>query len=150
MMAKIRFWRLCRQRTYNADTLIGALNEILRSKMAHIYPIGSLVLASKGSKAHKKRTISHARGKAAEGKRAKVRKTSKLAGEKYTPEFLSNILSNMSDLVVVFDEDYTIRFLNEAAKKVYGDTIGKKCHKVIRNLDIPCHHMGISLSLIHI
>jgi len=57
--------------------------------------------------------------------------------------FLSNILSNMSDYVLVTDEDYTIRFLNDTARKIHGDIVGKKCYKAIRERDSPCYHAGI-------
>jgi PAS domain S-box-containing protein len=58
-------------------------------------------------------------------------------------ELLGNVLSSMTDYVYVFDEDYTIRFINETARKKYGYTLGDKCFKAIRNRDSPCHHSGI-------
>lgn len=60
-----------------------------------------------------------------------------------TSTFLSNVLSQMSDYVWITDEDYTLRFLNEAAKRHHGDAVGEKCYKVTRNLDSPCYHRGI-------
>ncbi len=60
-----------------------------------------------------------------------------------TSPFLDNILSNMSDSVVVIDEDYICRFINESAKNVYGNMLGKKCHKILRDLDSPCYHTGV-------
>ncbi|MCX6660653.1 MAG: PAS domain S-box protein, partial [Candidatus Bathyarchaeota archaeon] len=58
-------------------------------------------------------------------------------------ELLGNVLSSMTDYVYVFDEDYTIRFANETARKKYGFKLGDKCFKAIRNRDSPCHHSGI-------
>ncbi|MBS7623504.1 PAS domain S-box protein, partial [Candidatus Bathyarchaeota archaeon] len=60
-----------------------------------------------------------------------------------TSTFLDNILSNMSDYVWVADEDYTIRYLNKAAERFYGDVVGKKCFKVTRSFERPCYHHGI-------
>ncbi len=60
-----------------------------------------------------------------------------------TSIFLDNILSNMSDWLFVIDEDYTFRFINETAKNIYGDIVGEKCYKIVRNLKRPCHHIGI-------
>jgi len=62
---------------------------------------------------------------------------------KQASAFLNSILSNMSDYVWIIDEDYTIRFLNEIAKRLHGDAVGEKCYKVARNFDSPCHHRGI-------
>ena len=60
-----------------------------------------------------------------------------------TSTFLDNILSNMSDWLFVIDEDYTFRFINETARNIYGDIIGEKCYKAVRNLKRPCHYIGI-------
>ncbi|MEM3047758.1 MAG: PAS domain S-box protein [Candidatus Bathyarchaeia archaeon] len=60
-----------------------------------------------------------------------------------TSTFLNNVLSQMSDLVEIIDEEYTIRFLNEAAKKIFGDVVGEKCYRVMRNFDRPCHYEGL-------
>jgi PAS domain S-box-containing protein len=57
--------------------------------------------------------------------------------------FLNNIPSNMSDSVMVIDEDYICRFINESAKNFYGNMLGKKCHKMLRDLDSPCYHTGV-------
>jgi len=61
----------------------------------------------------------------------------------YLSFFFSNILENMSDYVMVMDEDYNLRFLNESAKKLYGEAVGQKCYKVVRDRDTPCYHTGI-------
>ena len=97
--------------------------------------------STRTSKAHKRNKVSRKK-KAPRGKQAKTR-THRFGGGRLLERLPSDILADMSDLVVVFDEDYIIKFLNEAAKKVYGDTVGRKCHQVIRNLDMPCHHAGI-------
>lgn len=69
---------------------------------------------------------------------------------KNTSEFLNNILSNMLDYVFIIDEDYTIKYLNEYAKKVYGNLIGQKCYKATRNLDQPCHDSGIKCEILEV
>ena len=61
----------------------------------------------------------------------------------HVSSFFSNILENMSDYVMVTDENYTLKFLNEAAKKRYGNIIGQKCYKAIRNYSSPCYHSGL-------
>jgi PAS domain-containing protein len=60
-----------------------------------------------------------------------------------TSSFLSNILSSMSDIVLIADENYTIRFMNDAARRLHGDVVGQKCFKVTRNLEGPCYHNGV-------
>jgi len=72
------------------------------------------------------------------------------SNHKSTSEFLNNILTNMLDYVFVIDEDYTISYLNESAKKVYGNLIGKKCYKATRNLDQPCHTSGIGCEVLEV
>ncbi|MEM3004766.1 MAG: PAS domain-containing protein, partial [Candidatus Bathyarchaeia archaeon] len=59
------------------------------------------------------------------------------------PNFLNSVLSSISDLLWIMDEDYTIRFVNEAVRRLHGDVVGKKCFKVTRNFERPCHHHGI-------
>ena len=54
---------------------------------------------------------------------------------RHTSALLDNVISNMSEYVHVMDEDYDILFQNKTAKKYYGDKIGEKCYKAIRNLD---------------
>jgi PAS domain S-box-containing protein len=60
-----------------------------------------------------------------------------------TLTFIDSILSGMSDIVLIADEDYTIRFMNDAARRLHGDVVGQKCFKVIRNLEGPCYHNGV-------
>jgi len=62
---------------------------------------------------------------------------------KRTLTFLGNILHNMSDIVSVIDENYKFSFLNEAAKKLYGNVVGEKCFKILRDLKKPCHQSNI-------
>jgi PAS domain S-box-containing protein len=69
---------------------------------------------------------------------------------KNTSEFLNNILSNMLDYVFIIDEDYAINYLNDSAKKVYGNLIGQKCYKATRNLDQPCHNSGIKCEVLEV
>ncbi|MGQ9543542.1 MAG: PAS domain S-box protein [Candidatus Bathyarchaeia archaeon] len=66
---------------------------------------------------------------------------------KQTSAFLNNVLSHMSDLVQIIDEGYTIRFMNEVSNKIYGNVVGEKCYKIMRNFDRPCHHEGIRCEL---
>gem|GEM_PF-1461286 len=62
---------------------------------------------------------------------------------KQTSTFLNNVLSQMSDMVMIVDEEYTIKFMNEASRKVFGDFVGEKCYKIMRNFDRPCHYEGL-------
>jgi len=61
---------------------------------------------------------------------------------KKTSEFLNDILSNMSDIVWMVDEDYNIRFCNDKAREIHGDIKGRKCYQILRNRDSPCYHAG--------
>jgi PAS domain S-box-containing protein len=72
------------------------------------------------------------------------------SNHKDTSDFLSNILSNMLDYVFIIDEDHTIIYLNESAKKVYGNLIGQKCYKATRNLDQPCYNSGIDCEVLEV
>lgn len=72
------------------------------------------------------------------------------SNHKSTSDFLNNILSNMLDYVFIIDEGYTIKYLNESAKKVYGNLIGQKCYKATRNLDQPCHTSGIDCEVLEV
>jgi PAS domain S-box-containing protein len=72
------------------------------------------------------------------------------SNHKSTSDFLNNILSNMLDYVFVIDENYTISYINESAKKVYGNLIGQKCYKATRNLDQPCHTSGIDCEVLEV
>lgn len=77
--------------------------------------------------------------------RKKIEEELKESEEIYrnTSIFLDNIVSNMSDWLFVIDEDYIIRFINETARNIYGNIVGEKCYKVVRNLKKPCHYIGI-------
>ncbi|MBS7623722.1 PAS domain S-box protein [Candidatus Bathyarchaeota archaeon] len=59
------------------------------------------------------------------------------------PDFLASVLSGISDLLWITDEDYTVRFVNEAVRRLHGDVVGKKCFKVTRSFERPCYHHGI-------
>jgi PAS domain S-box-containing protein len=72
------------------------------------------------------------------------------SNHKSTSDLLNNILSNMLDYVFVIDEDYTISYLNDSAKKVYGNLIGQKCYKATRNLDKPCYNSGIECEVLEV
>ncbi len=51
---------------------------------------------------------------------------------------LNAILSHIIEGVVVEDKDYTIRFMNDSFKRLYGDQIGRKCYEVFHNSTFPC------------
>ncbi len=51
---------------------------------------------------------------------------------------LDAILSHIIEGVVVEDKDYTIRFMNDSFKKLYGDQTGRKCYEVFHNSTSPC------------
>jgi anti-anti-sigma regulatory factor len=55
-------------------------------------------------------------------------------------ENLLEILNNLEDIIYVADPDtYNLEYVNGAFKKIWGsDVIGKKCYKVLQNLDSPC------------
>jgi PAS domain S-box-containing protein len=77
--------------------------------------------------------------------RKKIEEELRISEEIYrnTSTFLDNILSNMSDCLFVIDEDYTLRFINETARNIYGNIAGEKCYKAVRNLKRPCHYKGV-------
>ncbi|MEM3677973.1 MAG: PAS domain S-box protein, partial [Candidatus Bathyarchaeia archaeon] len=62
------------------------------------------------------------------------------AGEEL--ELAHTLLDNISEWIVVSDEDYRIIYMNRAAKEVYGDGVGEKCFKVYQGYDEPCHLKG--------
>ncbi len=44
---------------------------------------------------------------------------------------------------VVIDSSYNLIALNSAAKKMFGEVIGKKCYKVLYGFEEPCYQKGI-------
>ncbi|MCS6998280.1 MAG: GGDEF domain-containing protein [Aquificaceae bacterium] len=44
---------------------------------------------------------------------------------------------------VTIDEDYNLLTLNDSARRMFGDVVGKKCYKVLYAFNEPCYHMGI-------
>ena len=44
----------------------------------------------------------------------------------------------MDDLVFICSKDFKIEFMNKALKKVFGEGVGKKCHKVLYNSEAVC------------
>jgi len=51
---------------------------------------------------------------------------------------LNTILNTVDDGIYVIKQDYTIEFMNRKMIDIFGDGIGKKCHKVINNSDSLC------------
>jgi two-component system, cell cycle sensor histidine kinase and response regulator CckA len=50
-----------------------------------------------------------------------------------------DILQNMDEVIYIADpEDYSLIYMNRMAKENWGDSVGKKCHKVLQGLDEPC------------
>jgi len=59
-----------------------------------------------------------------------------LAIERYQ---LLSMFEGMDEVVYVSDpNNYELLYMNTAAKKNWGDKIGKKCHHVLHNLEAPC------------
>ena len=48
-------------------------------------------------------------------------------------------LNNLRDPAFFVDKEFNILFLNEKAKKIFGDKTGKKCFEVIYSLQKPCN-----------
>jgi len=56
---------------------------------------------------------------------------------------LSSITDNISDYIVVIDNNYTVTFANEAADDLFiynsNDVVGKKCYELSIDSSLPCH-----------
>jgi PAS domain S-box-containing protein len=49
------------------------------------------------------------------------------------------VLDNINEVIYVADPDtYELLYVNGAFKKIWGDKVGQKCHKILQNLDTPC------------
>ncbi len=51
---------------------------------------------------------------------------------------LRAILKSLRDGVVIIDKKYTIQYMNESSKKIFGDKIKKICHQSLYNHPEPC------------
>ncbi|RMG03692.1 MAG: response regulator [Nitrospirae bacterium] len=61
--------------------------------------------------------------------------------------YLRNLINNISDMVIVLDRDYRIRFLNRLALEYLGvsdekEVIGMPCHRAFHGSDVPCPEVG--------
>ncbi len=54
-------------------------------------------------------------------------------------EQMRSMLDGINEVIYVADPDtHELLFLNEAARAVFGDSVGMKCHKALQDLDEPC------------
>ena len=61
----------------------------------------------------------------------------KFAEERFSVE--QAVLDGISEVIYVSDpESYELLYVNEAFTKAWGDSVGKKCHKILQDLDAPC------------
>ncbi|MBW2168199.1 MAG: PAS domain S-box protein [Deltaproteobacteria bacterium] len=51
---------------------------------------------------------------------------------------LISVLDAIKDGIYIIDSDYTLEFMNKAIIRDFGEGIGKKCYRVINNLDDIC------------
>ncbi|MCK4795408.1 MAG: PAS domain S-box protein [Desulfobacteraceae bacterium] len=51
---------------------------------------------------------------------------------------LISVLDAIKDGIYIIDSDYTLEFMNKAMIRDFGEGIGKKCYRVINNLDDIC------------
>lgn len=57
----------------------------------------------------------------------------------YERNQLISIFDGMDEVIYVADpETYELLYINEPFRKQWGNGIGKKCHKILQNLDAPC------------
>ena len=54
-------------------------------------------------------------------------------------EMFRSIFDSIDEVIYVADpETYELLYMNKQAEDAFGDWRGKKCHKVLQNLDLPC------------
>ncbi|MEM4246369.1 MAG: PAS domain S-box protein, partial [Candidatus Bathyarchaeia archaeon] len=58
----------------------------------------------------------------------------------------TSLLESVSEWIVITDEDYRIVYMNRAAKREYGDGIGKRCYRVFQEFKHPCYEKGLPCS----
>ena len=56
----------------------------------------------------------------------------------HTPK-LMNALDLFEDGIYIINDDYTVEYMNKFMRVLFGDGIGKKCHKVLLGSDKPCN-----------
>jgi len=54
-----------------------------------------------------------------------------------TPRLL-DVLDAFEDGIYIVRNDYTVEYMNEFMKKLFGEGVGKKCHDVLVHSDKPC------------
>lgn len=55
----------------------------------------------------------------------------------HTPRLL-DALDAFEDGIYIVSEDFTVEYMNRFMKDLFGDGVGKKCHKVLLNYETPC------------
>ena len=55
----------------------------------------------------------------------------------HTPKLL-DALDVFEDGIYIINDDYTVEYMNKFMKNLFGDGVGKKCHKVLIGSDKPC------------
>lgn len=55
----------------------------------------------------------------------------------HTPRLL-DALDAFEDGIYIMDSNYTVEYMNKFMKELFGDGVGKKCHKVLIGSDVPC------------
>ncbi len=69
----------------------------------------------------------------------RVQAEAKEKQSKVIQEQFNSIFSNMKDTIFVISDNFDIMFKNNVAHELFGtDLVGKKCYKVIKNLNQPC------------
>lgn len=51
---------------------------------------------------------------------------------------MSQILDTFEDGVYIINDQYTIEYMNDPMKKLFGEGVGKKCYQVIESRGAPC------------
>ena len=48
------------------------------------------------------------------------------------------LLDAFEDGIYIVNDNYVIKFMNQAMKSLFGEGVGKKCHQILKNSDTPC------------
>jgi transcriptional regulator with PAS, ATPase and Fis domain len=59
------------------------------------------------------------------------------------------IISKTENVVFAFDGNYNIIYMNPASEKIFGNCLGQKCHKALKNLEKPCNSFCVVREFIH-